>query len=98
MNLPIRAVAFLLLSGAVWTADVWLNETVLPRRGSAQEIAALNGGETEVASVRSNEHVKDAVTVGAWALTLGIFGLCIGTYRGRPRINYVTDVKGGGQL
>jgi hypothetical protein len=91
MNLPVRAVAFLALSGAVWSTDVWLNETVLPTRSSAQSIAALNGGEKEVAYVRSIEHAKDAVTVGAAALTVGLFALCIGTYQGRPKVTYTSS-------
>src|SRR3954454_6214475 len=86
VNLPIRVVSFVLLSGAVWSADVWLNETVLPRRSSAQSIAALNGGETEAASLRSSERFKDVVNIGAGALTLGLFSLCLGTYQGKPKL------------
>ena len=92
MGIVLRAVSFLVLAGVIWTGDIWLNEVVAPRQSSLHAIAALNGGESEAARVRTYEHYKDAIAVGACALTAAAFLLCIGTYAGKPRITYARRV------
>ena len=79
-NLPmiLRIFMFVLLTAAIWGADVYYTTRSQPKAALSASLAAVNGGDREASQLRTQDAAKDALVVLPWLLSVGALAVCFG--------------------
>ena len=87
MRLPIRTLAFAMLTTTAWAADAHYRDAVLDPAAGTAAVQQLNGnGAATLRSVHFHGNLADDAALGSTALAAVA---CLATWRPRPRTVYI---------
>ena len=92
-NLPmtLRIFMFVLLTAAIWGADVYYTTHSQPQAALSASLAAVNGGDREASQLRTQDAAKDALVVLPWLLSVGALAVCFGKPMSRAAHQLLTS-------